>query len=331
MDIPRRKKKTIKLPEDCELLDVSICEHPKVAGRCKIERARFGGNDTCKANQEYLLQKEIYDQGFKDFAQLDTDNIEEELGKREELCSKLSKNDCMGTTARIFGCQYVGGVFKKGRCKLADKIIRFYYDKDLFCMIPGCGERKEAGFKLCEEHREEFDRVLEGLIENYTSIMNKEDVDNNYLEFVEKYDYLTGFFNVYLIQQPATLIQIAEKYNNIRQALGEDKCQCINVTGCVGKGKIGENCQNKGIRSDVGMICAAHKKCFKKEKLKFEEFKGKFQNLCSIKSCKKELEDLKKFYKMLIFCTEGETFIMKTKLLDYIYIIDKYISEVKKV
>ena len=64
---------------------------------------------------------------FKDFAKIDEDNLEEELIRRDELCRALTPSACRSPKAKVLGCQYSRGFFKQGRCKLADKIINYYF------------------------------------------------------------------------------------------------------------------------------------------------------------------------------------------------------------
>lgn len=327
MDIPRRKPK-LNLPYDCHKLSVDDCEHPKFNNKCIVQTARFGGNEKCVPNEDFLIEEEMTRKGFKDFAKLDPDNLEEELEKRDELCRSLSAPACRSSKAKVIGCQYKAGFFKKGRCQLADKIINYYYKTNKTCLAKDCQQEKEKGFKLCMEHHYEFNEILEALVLIYKNIMEDKDVEENYQEFIKIYNDLLENYNVYLIENTATLLQLTEKYNQIRKKLGEDFCQCLNVKSCVGKGEIGEFCRNKGIKTKAGVLCEQHKKCFYDRKKKFDEFKDKFQKICGLKSCKKELEELESFYRMVLFCTEGESFKYKNILIDYLFIIRQYIKEI---
>ena len=86
--------------------------------------------------------------------------------------------------------------------------------------------------------------------------MQKEDIENNYLQYTEVYNELMDKYNVYLVENPGTLVAITEKYNDIRLFLGEKNCQCINISSCVGIGKVGEFCKDKGITTNYGILCA---------------------------------------------------------------------------
>ena len=327
MDIPRRKPR-LNLPYDCDKLDLDDCEHPKYENKCLIKYARFGGKDLCVPNDTYLIDKEMDEKGFKDFARLDESNIEADLERRNELCNALSSTACKSAKARILGCEYKRGFFKKGRCQLADKIINYYYKTGKKCLCKSCNEDKQPGFKLCEEHRHEFKEMVEALVIIYSNIMRNEETEKNYDNFIHLYNDLVERYNVYLVENTATLIQLTEKYNEIRTKLGENDCQCVNISTCIGKGEVGDFCQNKGIRTKTGLLCKEHRACFSDRKNKFDDFKKKFENLCGGRSCEKEMKELEQFYKMVLFCSEGEAFIYKTSLLDYLFVIRQYIREI---
>jgi len=326
MDIPRREPK-LNLPYDCNKIPVDICEHPKFENKCVIKNSIFGGRDKCVPNETYLIEKHLADKGFKDFAKIDEKNLEEELEKRDQLCRALSSSSCRTPQAKILGCQYTKKFLKKGRCQLANKIIDYYSKQTKICLCKNCDEIRERGFKLCHEHRLEFNEMVEALIIIYKDIMSGIDIEKNYNNFIYLYNDLVDRYNVYLIENIATLIQLTEKYNEIRKKLGEDYCQCLNIKTCVGKGEVGNFCKKKGIKTKYGLLCEDHKKCFIDRKKKFDDFKENFQNLCGIRSCKKEVEELENFYRMILFCTEGESFTFRTTLDSYLFIIRKYIEE----
>lgn len=326
MDIPRRAPR-LNLPEDCHKLDISICEDPKFENKCVINYAKFGGTAKCVVNETYLIDYEIREKGFRDFAKLDINNLEEDMLRRDELCRSLSPNACRSSKAKILGCEYTKGFFTKGRCKLADKIINYYYTTNKTCLCKSCNEDKERGFKLCNEHRREFNELVEHLNDIYKEIVKKKNIESNYANYINIYADLTDRFNIYLVENPGTLIQLTEKYNEMRSLLGEKRCQCINISTCIGNGEIDNFCTNKGIKTMLGLICNEHKKCFTDRRKKFEDFKNRFESLCTTKSCKAELDELNNFYKMIMFCTEGDSFLYKQILLDYIFIIRQYIRE----
>lgn len=327
MDIPRRNPR-FSLPNDCHKLTVDDCEHPKFDNKCIIKPARFGGNEKCVPNETYLLDKEIEKKGFKDFAKLDENNLEESLSARDELCRALSPSACQSSKAKVLGCQYKRGFLKQGRCQLSDKIINFYYKKNKKCLCKDCNEEKERGFKLCQEHRYEFNDIIETLTLVYKNIMEGKEIQKNYDDFIYLYNDLVDRYNIYLVENTGTLIQLTEKYNEIRLKLGENYCQCVNIKTCIGKGEVNQFCKNKGIRTELGLLCDEHKKCFLDRKNKFNNFKDAFQKICNLRSCKKELEELENFYRMVLFCTEGESFVYKLTLLDYLFIIRQYIKEI---
>lgn len=330
MPIPRREKETLDLPRDCGRLDISICEHKRIGNRCKIEKP-FLSRARCVPNQEFLLNKDIYSQEFKDFADLDEENIDEEMLKRDEFCKNLSKSDCVSDTAKIFGCQYSNAIFKKGECGLAKKIVEYYYDKSLYCVIKDCNERKEPGYSLCTEHLEEFKYTLNNFMSNYDSIMKKENIEEEYDQFIANYKYLTEFFDSYIAKQPATLVNVIEKFNEVRNVLDAGKCQCINISDCVGEGAIGDFCQKKAIPSEIGKLCNVHKKCFLEKKKEFRLFKANYQNLCKVSDCKKELKKLNEFYRMIVPTTEGDSLVIKNEVAAFRFILNQYLEEIKNI
>lgn len=327
MDIPRRKPRLI-LPQDCNKVSIEDCENPKYEGKCVIEPARFYGTDKCVPNQDYILQKELAQKGITGFVKIDENNIEEELQRRNEMCKSLPASTCRSEKAKMLGCQYKSGVFRKGRCQLADKIINYYYQKSQKCMKKDCPRDREKGFSLCHEHRMEFNDMVEALMEIYKKINKGEDIEENYSRFIDIYNELLDNYNVYLVENMGTFNQLNTKYNEIRRLLGEDYCQCVNIKNCVGKGDVGDFCRNKGIKTKTGLICKEHKVCFNDRKKKFDAFKNSFKKLCSVKSCKQELAELESFYNMIKFCTEGETLTYKNALIDYLFIIRQYIKEI---
>lgn len=326
MDIPRRVPKT-KLPAECYKLSIEDCEHPKNENKCRIKSTIFGGKDKCIANENYLIEKELSSKGFQDFARLDENNLEEELQKRDQLCRQLSSSTCKSPQAKVLGCKYTTGIFKKGRCALSEKIINYYYKTSKKCLCKNCDEDKEPGFKLCHEHRLELKEIIETLNFMYQNIMKGVDVEKNYNDFIILYKDLMERYHVYLIENMATAKQVTEKYNEIRLKLGEGNCQCVNIKSCIGKGNIASFCKNKAIKSSIGMLCKEHKQCFLDRKNKFQSFRENFKNICGVKSCKKEIEELRDFYNMILYCTVGEADIFKNTLLDYLYIMEQYIKE----
>jgi len=326
MDIPKRKPR-LNLPYDCNKLSIEDCENPRYQNKCIIESSFFNRNEKCIANEDYLIDREFDMKGFKDLIKINYTS-EEDLIERDELCQSLSSTSCRSAKARMLGCQYQTNFFKKGRCKLADKIINYYYSKSKKCLCKDCEEEKEIGFKLCNEHRLEFEELLEELLVNYKDIMESKNIEDNYDNFIRIYNDLNDRFKIYLTENMATLIQITEKLNAIRLFLGESNCQCVNIKTCIGKGSIGNFCENKGLRNNLGFLCKEHTKCFQDRKKKFNDFKKTFQKLCGVKSCKKELEELENFYRMILFCTEGESFIYKNELIEFLFIIRQYVKEI---
>jgi len=326
MDIPRRKPR-LNLPYDCHKLAVKDCTASKYESKCLIKSGRFGGSDICIPNDEYILDKEIRNKGFKNFNKIDEEVLAEELERREEICNSLTKSVCNSTKAKMYGCEYKKKFLGRGNCQLSDKIINYYLKTSSKCLCETCNEQRLKGFKLCDEHRQEFDEMITVLNMLYAEIMDEKNVEENYNNFVNIYGDIVDRFNGFFMENQATLIQLTEKYNAIRKELNEDSCQCVNIKTCIGKGQVANFCENKAIKSEVGLICKEHTKCFKDRKEKLQKFKTNFQTLCGVKNCKKEVDELKNFYRMVMFTTEGEVAIYKNEVLEYLFILRRYIKE----
>lgn len=326
MDIPRRKPR-LNLPYDCHKLSLEDCTASKYDGKCLIKSGRFGGRDYCVPNDEYILDKVIREKGFKNFNKIEEENLTEELARREELCNNLSREVCNSNKAKMYGCEYKKKFLRRGNCQLSDKIINYYLKTSSKCLCESCDEQREKGFKLCNEHRQEFEEILEVLNSLYTQIMERKNVEENYNNFVNLYGDIVERFNGYFMEHQATLIQLTEKYNNIRKELHEESCQCVNIKSCVGKGNVANFCENKSIKSELGLICKQHQTCFKDRKVKLEKLKENFQTLCGVKNCKKELDELQNFYRMIMFSTDGTVSIYKNEVLEYLFIIKRYVKE----
>lgn len=330
MDIPRRKGKLV-FPRDCEKLDVDDCEHPKLEGKCVIKVARFSGRSTCIPNETYIIDREMSGKGFKEFVQLDRENLENDLANRNEWCKSLNSSACRSPQAKVLGCQFKKGFFTEGRCSLSDKIIKYYYKIEGTCLYKDCNEPRQKGFKLCEMHRMELNDIIDELNILHELIIKGEDIEKNYIQFVETYNDLVINYSDYLVENMGTLIALNQKYNSIRVFLGEGQCQCMNINGCIGKGKVDQFCQNQGIKTNYGLMCPKHRACYKDRKRKFSEFKKTFQKLCGLKSCKEELKELENFDKMLMFVTQGEAMQTKREVMDYLFIIRQYIKEISQI
>ena len=326
MDIPRRKPR-LDLPYDCHKLKVEDCTASKYDGKCLIKSGRFGGSDLCVPNEEYILDKEIRDKGFKNFNKIDEENLSSELSRRQDLCNTLSMGACNSAKAKVFGCQYKRKFLGKGNCQLSDKIINYYLKTSSKCLCESCNEQRGKGFLLCNEHRYEFEEMLEVLNSLHKEIMEGKNLEENYTNFVNIYGDIVNRFNGYFMENQATLVQLTEKYNAIRKELNEQGCQCVNVKSCIGKGKVANFCENKANKTDFGLICKEHQKCIKDRKVKLEKLKENFQTLCGVKNCKKELDELQNFYRMIMFTTEGKVSIYKNEVLEYLFIIKRYIKE----
>ena len=140
-----RRKKTFVLPRDCDKLDIDFCEHPKYENKCLVKTSRLGSSK-CVANENYQIENLMKEKGFKEFSKIDPENVKEDILKRNEVCSSLSRESCRSPQAKMLGCKYTKGYFSKGRCSLSDEIINYYYKYDKKCLCKGCNEDRQTSF-----------------------------------------------------------------------------------------------------------------------------------------------------------------------------------------
>lgn len=323
------RKVKLDLPDDCEKLDVSICEHPKIQNKCKIHVARFSGKTKCVANENYLVEQELQKEGFKNFAKIDPDNLEEELSLRDRLCRQLSPEYCKTQKAKMLGCDLSKGIFKKSHCKLSQRVIDYYYAKKNTCIMPDCNEVRERYNTLCTEHYIEFNNMLELLIQAYEDLTKHHEDDTGSLEkFEEIYLYLKDYYGVYLLEKTATLVKIEEMAMNIRNINGYGMCQCYNISECIGSGEKGDQCKNKMIKNNLGYVCATHKKCISVRLTEYKNLRDNFNVICKKESCASNLARAKELYSMIKFSTEGEISKIKNEIYEMIIIIEQYLKEI---
>lgn len=324
------RKPKLELPQDCDQLDVSVCEHPKLAGKCKIKHGRWGGRSKCIPNTDHEIDEQIQKEGFKNFAKIDENDLENELSKRDQLCRKLSVDYCRSQRAKALGCSVSSGVLKKKHCKLSQRIIDFYYSRSNSCIMPDCKEVREKYKKLCFEHQTEFDNMLELIAQAYVDLtQHHENDDENLQNFEEIYLYLKDYYGIYLLEKPATLVKIEEMAMNVRKILGYGNCQCYNINECIGSGEKGNQCKNKMIKSEIGYVCKKHKKCIIDRMKDYKKLRDNFEVMCKKESCGALLTRCKELYSMIKFSTEGEISVLKNEIYEIIIIIEQYISEIK--
>lgn len=326
--MPPRKSELV-LPEDCDKLDISICEHPKLQNKCKVRVARFGGRSRCVPNQEHLLDQEIQKQGFKNFAKIDTENLDQELSLRDKLCRQLSTEYCVSPRAQMLGCGLSGRIFKK-HCKLSQKIIDFYYTKKNSCIMPDCKEIREKYKVLCFEHQTEFDNMFELLIQAYEDLTkHHEDDDNSLQKFEEIYLYLKDYYGIYLLDKVGLMVKIEEMALNIRRLHGSDSCECYNISSCISSGSVGSKCQKKMIKSSLGYVCNIHKKCIEERLSVYKKLRDNFEIICKKQGCGEILNKIKELYSMIKFSVSGEISVLKSEIYEMIMIIEEYVKEIQ--
>lgn len=323
------RKTKLEFPQDCDKLSTEICEHPKLLSRCKIKRNRFGGRSKCIPNTDHEVDEQIQKEGFKNFAKIDEEDLENELSKRDKLCKEISVDYCRSQRAKALGCEVKGGLIKK-HCSLSQKIIDFYYSRSNSCIMPDCNEIRVKYKKLCFEHDTEFTNMLELLTQAYEDLTKHHENDDESLQnFEEIYLYLKDYYGVYLLEKPATLVKIEEMAMNIRKLLGYGKCQCYNISECIGSGEKGNQCRNKMIKSEMGYVCKKHKMCITDRMKDYKKLRDNFETMCKKESCGALLTRCKELYSMIKFTTEGEISVLKNEIYEMIVIMEQYINELK--
>lgn len=323
-------KKRLELPKDCDKIEASICEHPKLLGKCKLKPGRWGGSDKCTANTEHEIDEQLQKEGFKNFAHIDENDLENELHKRDQLCRRLSKDYCTSQRAKAIGCELTSGLLRKRHCKLSQKLVDYFYTKSNSCIMPDCQEVREKYKVLCFEHDTEFNNMLELLTQAYEDLTKHHENDDESLQnFEEIYLYLKDYYGVYLLEKPATLVKIEEMAMNVRNLLGYGKCQCYNISECIGNGEKGNQCKNKMIKSEIGYVCKKHKRCIIERMVDYKKLRDNFDVMCKKESCDNLLTRAKELYSMIKFSTEGEISVLKNEIYEIIIIVEQYLKELK--
>tara|TARA_R110000824_G_C15029468_1_gene659207 strand:+ start:31 stop:621 length:591 start_codon:yes stop_codon:yes gene_type:complete len=194
--------------------------------------------------------------------------------------------------------------------------------------MPDCNEIRERYKVLCYEHETEFKDMLEILTQSYQDLtLHHENDDASLQKFEEIYLYLKDYYGVYLLEKAATLVKIEEMAMNIRKINGYGKCQCYNISVCIGSGEKGHQCKNKMIKSSMGYICKTHKRCIEERLKEYKQLRDNFELLCKKQSCKDMLNKIKELYSMIKFTTEGEIATLKNEIYEMMIIIEQYIKE----
>ena len=303
-----RKKKTLKLPEECYKLSVNACISEKVANRCKIKRGVFGFNSRCVPNEDYETDKYLLSKGFKNFARIDEDNLEKELSMRDELCKQLSAKPggaCESPKGIVIGCGIKKSYFGRDTCGISPDIINYFYNR-----------RKECLARDCEEKRRKY-----GYYQDI--IYKKKNMKDNLFYFDDIYAYLNEIYGVYLLEKPNIRKGIEDMQDKINREINQDQCQAYNINTC-STGKLNFRCKYKGYDTKEGIFCKTHSKCYDVRNKKFKYLRDNFEQLCANDSCGNYLTKLREFYDMIKFTTDGEAAKRKYELIETIEIIEEF-------
>lgn len=320
-------KKTLKLPEECYKLSVNACTSEKVANRCKIKRGFLGLKSKCIPNLDYETDRYLLTKGFKNFARIDEENLEKELGLRDELCKQLSAEpggSCESPKGIIVGCAVKKSLFGKDTCGLSKEIIDYFYRKRKDCIAKDCEEKRRKYSLLCDEHHEELNELLQEYKSLYQSIIfDKKDIKNNLFYFDDIYAYMNEIYGVYLLEKPNIRKGIQDMQDSVNREINKDQCQAYNVTTCT-TGNLKIRCKHKGYVSKEGVFCKIHTKCYSDRNKKFKYLRDNFERLCTKEICNSQLDKLREFYEMIRFTTDGEAAKKKYQVLETIEMITEY-------
>ena len=319
-----RKKKTIKLPEECSKLSLNSCISEKVAGRCKIKRDLFGFKSKCVPNENYEVDKYLLDKNITNFAAIDTENFEKEVPLRNELCKQISISSCDSYKARRLGCEVRRDNFGIKKCALSKDLIDIFYRKKEKCLARDCPKKKLKYKFLCDEHEKEFEELIADYKELYnTIVVDKKQDDDSLFDFEDIYQYIKEVYPLYLIQKPKLNRDFEELYIKAGQELNKNQCQAYNITDC-NTSKLKERCKRTGTETKAGLFCKTHLKCYKNRIQKFKYVRDNISRLCKDGGCNEDLKDLYELYYMIKGTTVGEASTKKNEINDYIVIIEEY-------
>jgi hypothetical protein len=323
-----KDKKKIKLPEDCSLLSINACTSKKVRGKCKVDSSFLGLKSKCVPNENYETDKFLVEKGFKNFSKINEDNLEEELALRNELCEKLSAEKggaCESLNARAIGCTVKSSFFGKKRCGLSDDIVNFFYRKRKDCVAKDCDKPRRKYSTLCDEHYAEINEVLQEYKSYYQDIVfAKKRRKDDLLYFNDLYDYMFDVYSVYLLDKANILNSVEEMKLRVDTFIGQDQCQAYNISKCIGNGKVHQRCKNKGYKTKEGIFCKIHISCYDERIKKYKYFRDNFEKLCEQEVCMSKLGDLRQFWEMIRFTSEGEANEVKFDVLETIEIVEEY-------
>lgn len=327
----RKKKEVLDLPQDCEKLATSACESKKTrdpktgARKCKIRYSKLGFNNKCVANQDYDLEKFIFEQGFQEFSSISGDNLEKELQMRNKICENLdasSGGTCQSSLGEKLGCKINKKLLSPNSCRLDPKLIRFLKKRELLCEKDDCSELKKKGI-ICKKCTDELGELLQehdGLFQILAKRKNAPPAD--IARFFEVSDIIRNEWYPYFVTGQQKLLDTLEKKKiKIEEIHGRSRCQAINITSCHGKGDDEKQCSCKGFKDSNGLFCGTHRKCYLQRVENFDEFRDNFDELCNSKGlCPPLIRKMEQFYEMIKYTTVGEASRKKievSNILDY--------------
>jgi len=322
-----KDKKRLKLPDECHRLSVNACTSQKVLGRCKIKRGFLGFNNRCVANENYESDKYLLEKGFKNFARIDEDNLEEELKLRSELCKQLSAEiggTCESLKGREIGCEITSSLFGKKQCNLSKEIINFFYRRRKDCIAKDCNEPHKKYNLLCQEHLEELNELLQEYKSYYQLItFKKKYTEDDLFYFNDIYNYLNEIYGVYLLEKPQIRDGVEKMKMAVEILVNKNQCQAFNISTCR-TGEIRERCKYKGYETKIGTFCKIHSQCYKERMKKYKPLRDNLEEKCQEERCTIQLDRLRELYNMIQYTTQGEASIYKTQVYETIAIIEEY-------
>lgn len=322
-----KKKKTLKLPEECYKLSVNACTSEKVMNRCKIKRTTLGFKNRCVPNEDYETDKYLLTKGFKNFARIDENNLDKELKLRDELCKQLSAQPggaCESPKGVIIGCGIKKSFFGGKTCGLSPEIINYFYRKRDYCVARDCEENRRKYSLLCEEHHQELNELLQEYKNYYQNIVfKKKNIKDNLFYFDDIYDYLNEIYGVYLLEKPNIRKGLEDMQMDVNLQINQDQCQAYNVNTC-NTNKEKQRCRLKGTELKEGIFCKTHLKCYDTRIKKFQYLRDNFEKICGNDSCGAQLGKLREFHSMIKFTTDGEAAKKKYEILETIEIIEEF-------
>lgn len=334
---PPKKKRGEKLefPQDCERLAPSACEtwktkDPKTGvSKCKIKYGKMGFNNRCVENEDYELEKFIFDEGFQEFTKINTDNLDYELKTRNQICENLDPDTtCKSELGKKLGCKVKKRVLSPNSCRLDPKLIGFLKRRELLCEKEDCKELKKKGI-VCDKCIDELHETLQELDGLYDELVRKkspppEDIQR-YFDLAD--DVKMEWYPYFVHSQKKLLDTLEKKRMKIEELHGGMRCQAYNITTCIGTGDETKQCKCKGIKDRYGIFCGTHRRCYLSRKEKFDEFRDKFNELCEEKElCRGLIKKFKEFYGMIRYATVGEASKKKVEVDNILEFADEYIK-----